>query len=54
MRRYIMLQNGSKDEAYRIFDEIKSSISDFKKESVGISGNLRNHNEGWSVVKIYY
>ena len=54
MIKTTILKNGSKDEAYRLFDETKSSITDFKKESIGISGNLRNHNEGWRVVKITY
>jgi hypothetical protein len=54
MRKTTVLENGSKDEAYRMFDEVKSSIKDFRKESVGISGNLRNCKDGWNVVKIYY
>jgi len=52
MRKIMILENGSRDEAYRRFDEVKNSISDFKKESVGISGNLRNHKDGWNVVKV--
>jgi hypothetical protein len=47
-----ILENGSRDEAYRVFDEVRGSIEDFKKESVGISGNLRNKKDGWNVVKI--
>jgi len=54
MRREKILKNGSRDEAYKAFDEIKKSITDFKKESVSISGELRNHKDGWSVVKIIY
>lgn len=54
MRKTIVLENGSKDEAYRIFDEVKGSIKDFKKESVGIHGNLRNQKDGWNVVKVHY
>lgn len=53
MKREVILRNGSKEEAYKKFDEVKGNIVDFKKESVGISGNLRNNNEGWSVVKVY-
>ena len=49
-----MLENGSRDDAYRIFDEVKGSIKDFKKESVGISGSLRNKKDGWNVVKVHY
>lgn len=54
MRKIIMLENGSRDDAYRVFDTVRNSIKDFKKESVGISGNLRNHKDGWNVVKIFY
>jgi hypothetical protein len=54
MRKTMMLENGSRDEAYRMFDEVKNSIKDFKKESVGISGDLKNHKTGWNVVKVHY
>lgn len=54
MRRQVILQNGTKNEAYKIFDEVKGNITDFKKESVGISGTLRNDENGWNVVKVYY
>lgn len=54
MRKTVILENGSRDDAYRVFDEVKSSIKDFKKESVGVGGNLRNSKNGWNVVKITY
>jgi hypothetical protein len=54
MRKQILVENGSKNEAYRVFDEVRSSIKDFKKESVGITGCLRNTENGWYVVKTYY
>jgi hypothetical protein len=54
MRKQIILQNGSKEEADRMFDEIKSSISDFSKESVTIGGNLRFRDRGWRVTKIFF
>lgn len=54
MRRTVVLTNGSRAEAYRKFDEVKGSIKDFKKESVGISGNLRNDKDGWNVVKVTF
>ena len=49
-----MLKNGSRDAAYKKFEEVKSTITDFKKESVSINGNLRNSKDGWNVVKIYF
>ena len=54
MIKTTILENGSKDEAYSLFDKTKSYITDFKKESIGISGNLRNIYNGWRVVKITY
>lgn len=49
--RVIVLKNGSREEACRKFDEVRRSISDFKHESVSITGDIKNHNEGWSVIK---
>ncbi len=49
--RIVILTNGTRDEACSIFDATKRSITDFTKESVSISGNIRNHKEGWSVIK---
>ena len=53
MRKTTMLTNGSRAEAYEKFEEVRKTITDFKKESVSINGNLRNSKDGWSVVKIY-
>lgn len=53
MRKVIMLENGSRDEACRRFEIVKHSIKDFSKMSVSIHGNIRNDKEGWSVVKTY-
>lgn len=53
MTKRILLKDGSIDEAYKLFDEVRNAIDDFKKESVGISGNLRNKERGWTVVKVY-
>lgn len=52
MKRTILLQNVSRREAYAKFEETKSLISDFNKESVRLGGNIRNEKEGWSVIKI--
>jgi hypothetical protein len=54
MKKTIILENGSREEACRRFDSIKQSITDFTKESVSIKGNIRNHKEGWKVIKINY
>lgn len=51
--RIVLLSNGTRDEACSIFDATKRGITDFTKESVSISGNIRNHKEGWTVVKSY-
>lgn len=49
--RIVILSNGTREEACSIFDATKRSMTDFKKESVSIVGNVRNVNEGWSVIK---
>lgn len=50
----LLLQNGSREKACMIFDMIKKTITDFNKEGIAIYGNIKNKNEGWSVVKIIY
>lgn len=54
MRKVILLESGSREEACCIFDAAKRDISDFKKESVSMHGNIRNDKEGWSVVKTHF
>ena len=55
MKKIVMLQNGSREEAYKKFEEVKNGIIDFTKESVNIKArNLRNIKEGWSVTKILF
>lgn len=49
----IILDNGSREDACKKFDEVKKGITDFRHESVYISGNLRNKESGWRVIKIY-
>jgi hypothetical protein len=51
--KIVILENGSREEACKRFDEVKSTITDFAKESVSIRGNIRNSNEGWNVIKSY-
>lgn len=51
--KIVLLSDGSRDDACIIFDNAKAAITDFKKESVSIRGNVRNTKEGWSVVKSY-
>lgn len=53
-KEIIFLENGSREEACMKFDEIKSNIIDFDKESVSMGGNIHNNKEGWFVVKIIY
>lgn len=53
-REIIELENGSREEACKKFDELKNTITDFNKETVAIGGNIRNLKEGWSVIKIIY
>ena len=55
MVRTIILDNGSKDQAYKVFGEVKESITDFKKESVSISAkDFKNQKDGWRVVRIVF
>lgn len=49
-----ILENGTREEACKKFDEVKNTISDFKKETVSIRGDIHNPNEGWKVIKIIY
>jgi hypothetical protein len=51
MKKIILLEDGSREEACQKFDEARKDITDFKKESVSIRGNVRNSKEGWTVVK---
>ena len=53
MKRIILLEDGSREDACIIFDNAKGAVKDFTKESVSIFGDVRNPKEGWSVVKIY-
>lgn len=53
-KEIIILENGTREEACRKFEETKKSITDFNKESVSMGGNIRNHKEGWSVIKIKF
>lgn len=53
INKITLLNSGSREDACIIFDNAKSTITDFSKESVSISGNIRNLKEGWSVVKSY-
>ena len=53
LKKYILL-DGSMEDAYRSFENVKNSIKDFKKESVCIKGNLKIKDQGWNVVKIIY
>ena len=51
MSKVVILENGSREEACKLFDEVKKNITDFNKESVGIRGNIKNSKEGWCVVR---
>lgn len=52
-KKIMMLENGSRFEASRVFDEVKASITDFKKETVILkSKNVSDINDNWSVYKI--
>lgn len=52
-KKIMMLENGSRFEASRVFDEVKASITDFKKETVVLkSKNVSDINDNWSVYKI--
>jgi hypothetical protein len=53
-KRIIILKNGTRAEACNIFDACKNEISDFTKERVSVFGNIRNPNEGWSVIKTIF
>jgi hypothetical protein len=54
MKKTIILENGSRDEACRKFDEVKKSIVDYSIETVSIQGNIRQSDEGWKVIRISY
>ncbi len=47
----LILENGTREEACLKFDEAKSTIENFKIESVSLFGNVRSNQEGWSVIK---
>ena len=51
MKRIVMLENGSRNEACSIFDAAKRGIKDFSKESVSIFGDIKNSKDGWTVIK---
>lgn len=53
-QRIIILKNGTRNEACMIFDACKKAIPDFTKERVSVFGNIRNPNEGWSVIKTIF
>lgn len=50
----ILIENVSKEEAYKVFDRVRSTITDCDKEVVVVSGNGENDNDGWSTVKINF
>lgn len=50
----ILIENVSKDEAYKVFNEVRSTITDCDKGVVVVSGNVENDNSGWSTVKINF
>lgn len=54
MLKKAILLDGSMEDAYRSFENVKNSIEDFKKESVCIKGNLKIKERGWNVSKIIY
>lgn len=51
MKRIVIIENGSREDACIIFDNAKNAIKDFHNESVSIFGDIKNPNEGWTVIK---
>lgn len=52
MSKIVILENGTREEACKKFEEVKKTIKDFERETISIEGNIRNLNEGWTVTKI--
>ena len=51
MRRIVLLEDGSREDACIAFDKAKSEINDFTKETVALVGDVRKPKEGWRVIK---